>query len=132
MPPVHRRKSIVLVVEDDPSLRQMYRSALTLAGYIAIAVEDGIEALRHLEADSPGLVVLDLGLPRLSGMDVQREMAAHVETQDIPIVVVTGETGDFNPADFACVLRKPIDPHDLLVAVQKCLRRQGRKRRPKT
>jgi DNA-binding response OmpR family regulator len=119
---------MVLVVEDDPNLRQLYRSALTLAGYIVIAVEDGIEALRHVEADIPRLVVLDLGLPRLSGHDVQRELAAHIETQNIPIVVVTGETGDLNPADFACVLRKPIDPHDLLEAVQKCLRRKRRQR----
>lgn len=129
MAPVRRRKSIVLVVEDDSTLRQLYRSALTLAGYIVVAVEDGVEALRHVEADVPGLVVLDLGLPRLSGLDVQRELAAHIETHDIPIVVVTGDPGDLNPADFACVLRKPIDPQDLLMAVQKCLRRHARKRR---
>ena len=130
MAPVRRRKTIVLVVEDDPNLRQLYRSALTLAGYIVISVEDGIDALRHLEADAPGLVVLDLGLPRLSGRDVQREMAAHVETQSIPIIVVTGDQADIHPRDFACVLRKPIDPQELLAAVQRCLRRHARRKKP--
>ena len=128
MAPVRRRKTIVLVVEDDPHLRQLYRSALTLAGYIVVSVEDGVDALRHVEADVPGLVVLDLGLPRLSGRDVQRELAAHAETQSIPVIVVSGDPGDINPSDFACVLRKPIDPQDLLEAVQRCLRRQARKR----
>ena len=130
MAPVRRRKTIVLVVEDDANLRQLYRSALTLAGYIVISVEDGVDALRYVEAESPGLVVLDLGLPRLNGRDVQRELAAHIETQNIPIIVVSGDPGDINPADFACVLRKPIDPQDLLEAVQRCLRRHARKRKP--
>jgi DNA-binding response OmpR family regulator len=130
MAPVRRRKTIVLVVEDDANLRQLYRSVLTLAGYIVISVEDGVDALRYVEAESPGLVVLDLGLPRLNGRDVQRELAAHSETQNIPIIVVSGDPGDINPADFACVLRKPFDPQDLLEAVQRCLRRHSRKRKP--
>src|SRR2546426_6854378 len=99
MAPVRRRKTIVLVVEDDPHLRHLYRSALTLAGYIVVSVEDGVDALRHVEADVPGLVVLDLGLPRLSGRDVQRELAAHAETQSIPVIVVSGDPGDINPSD---------------------------------
>ena len=129
MAPVRRRKTIVLVVEDDANLRQLYRSVLTLAGYIVISVEDGVDALRYVEAESPGVVVLDLGLPRLNGRDVQRELAAHSETQNIPIIVVSGDPGDINPADFACVLRKPIDPQDLIEAVQRCLRRHSRKRK---
>src|SRR5438128_6461335 len=130
MAPVRRRKTIVLVVEDDGNLRQLYRSVLTFAGYIVISVQDGVDALRYVEAESPGLVVLDLGLPRLNGRDVQRELAAHSETQNIPIIVVSGDPGDINAADFACVLRKPIDPQDLLEAVQRCLRRHLRKRKP--
>jgi DNA-binding response OmpR family regulator len=68
--------------------------------------------------------VLDLGLPRLDGRDVQREMTASIETRGIPIVIVTGgPTDDLDPNDFACILRKPLEPHELITAVRDCLRK---------
>ena len=123
-PPAH--KATVLVVEDDPALRTFYRSALTIAGYAVVAVEDGIDALRRIESDAPDLVVLDMALPRLGGRDVQRELASRVETRRVPIVVVSGtETRDLSLADFACVIRKPITAEELIAAVEKCLRDRG-------
>jgi DNA-binding response OmpR family regulator len=69
-------------------------------------------------------VVLDLGLPRLSGRDVHREMQSHDGMRDIPVVVVTGtDTSDLNPSDFASVLRKPLHPDNLLAAVESSIRR---------
>ena len=97
----------VLVVEDDPEL----------------AVEDGVDALRHIEVDPPDAVVLDLGLPRLGGRDVHREITGRMEMRGIPIVVVTGEPiDDLDPKDFACILRKPLDPQSMVSAVRDCLR----------
>jgi two-component system, OmpR family, response regulator MprA len=114
-------------VEDDPDLRSMYRTSLSVAGFTVIAVGDGIEALRYLDAEAPYAVVLDLGLPRLGGLDVREEIAAHAETRDIPIVVVTGsDTSLLRDDDFACILKKPIDPEDVVQAVRRCLRKFGR------
>jgi CheY-like chemotaxis protein len=118
------RESIVLVVEDDRELRTLYRTALRGAGYAVFAVDDGIDALKYVEQTLPSAVVLDLGLPRLDGRDVQQELAAQEQTRDIPIVVVTGQTGNVDEADFACVLRKPVDPEQLVSAVQNCLKRR--------
>ena len=112
----------VLIVEDDPVLRSLYRSMLQLEGFTVVAVEDGIDALRHLELEVPAAVVLDLGLPRLGGRDVSREMTSRIDTRGIPIVIVTGEeTSDLDPEQFACILRKPIDPFNLVTAVRDCL-----------
>jgi DNA-binding response OmpR family regulator len=111
-------------VEDDPQLRDLYRTALRAAGYAVVAVEDGADALRQIEQVVPALVVLDLGLPRLHGRDVHSELKARPATRDVPIVVVTG--GDVSDADakqFACVLRKPCDADRLVEAVEQCLRR---------
>jgi DNA-binding response OmpR family regulator len=88
-----------------------------------VAVEDGVDALRFAEQTLPAAVVLDLGLPRLAGMDVQRELAAHDHTRTIPIILVTGHSGSINEQGYACVLRKPIQPHELVAAVQRCLAR---------
>jgi two-component system phosphate regulon response regulator PhoB len=116
----------VLVVEDDPQLRDMYRMALRAAGYVVVAVEDGADALRQIEQALPALVVLDLGLPRLGGRDVHSELKARPDTRDIPVVVVTGaDMNKIDASDFACILRKPCDADRLVVAVEQCLRRAG-------
>jgi twitching motility two-component system response regulator PilH len=111
------------VVEDDRALQTYYKSALTLAGYGVITADDGLEALQRVEGHHPSAVVLDLGLPRLSGQDVGRELAAHPDMRDIPIVVVTGDTGAFDLSQFACVLRKPVGPDALIAAIEDCLNR---------
>jgi DNA-binding response OmpR family regulator len=113
----------VLVVEDDPSLRSLYRALLQLEGFTVVAVEDGIDALRHIELNPPAAVVLDHGLPRLGGRDVQREITSRMELRDIPIIIVTGEpTDDLDPNDYVCILRKPLEPQALISAVRNCLR----------
>jgi DNA-binding response OmpR family regulator len=117
----------VLVVEDDPQTRELYRSWLRSGGYAVVAVPDGIDALRFAETTVPAAVVLDFGLPRLHGRDVHREMAAHGLTEQVPIIVVTGESGKIDEHDFACVLRKPINSDELLAAVENCLRKRQRK-----
>ena len=114
----------ILVVEDDPDLRSLYRTTLRSAGYAVFAVDDGLDALEYVEQVLPAAVVLDLGLPRLDGRDVQRELAAQPHTQRIPIVVVTGQTENINEHDFACVLQKPIDADALVAAVRRCLQRR--------
>src|SRR5258705_9814975 len=86
----NRRIARILVVEDDPELRRLFRTALSVSGFEVICAGDGVEALYRLDAELPDLVVLDLGLPRLSGRDVLREISANMRTRHIPIVVVTG------------------------------------------
>jgi two-component system, OmpR family, response regulator MprA len=121
VPPTPRRPA-VLIVEDDPELRTLYRTALSLAGYSVVAVGDGLEALRRIDADPPDIVVLDMALPRLGGRDVSLEVGSHAETATIPIVVVTGDARELNTSDFACVLQKPIDLDTLVRTVERCLR----------
>src|SRR3954470_8541447 len=111
---------IILVVEDDAPLRAMYRTALRLAGFFVQEAANGLEALRALEADPPDLVVLDLGLPGVSGYAVRAELAAQVHTRHIPVVIVTGqEPGDL--MEVACLLRKPVVPDELVATVRRCL-----------
>ena len=106
------------MVEDNAELRALYRTALTMTGYTVIAVEDGWSALRWIDMDRPDGIVLDLGLPRLSGRDLHAEITAHAETRDIPIVVVTGlaTNEEAQTLDVACVLLKPVEPEDVVAA----------------
>jgi DNA-binding response OmpR family regulator len=121
----------VLVVEDDMALRALLRTALQSAGYAVVAVEDGLAALQRIECDAPHAIVLDMALPRLSGRDVHREMAARADTSHIPIVVVSGaDVSDLDPAEFSSVLRKPVDPDTVVSAVEQGLRRSQRRPEP--
>ena len=92
-----------------------------LGGYRVLTASDGIEALRHIDGYQPSAVVLDLGLPLLSGRDVGREL--HENLQGIPVVVVTGSDAPIDEQDFPCVLRKPVTANALIEAVDNCLRR---------
>jgi CheY-like chemotaxis protein len=112
----------ILIVEDDTELRNLYRMALTAVGYAVVAVEDGLDALEHIDNAIPDAIVLDLALPRLSGADVRRELAAHHATANIPVIVVTGtDADDLDAKEFACVLRKPANINALITAVGKCI-----------
>lgn len=112
----------VLVVEDDSTLRELYRTAFRNAGYAVVAVDDGVAALRYTEQHRPDAVVLDLALPRLGGRDVFRELRSHSRTRHIPVVVVTGtDTSDLDPKVFASLLVKPVLPDTLVSVVERSL-----------
>lgn len=127
MPPPARRTTI-LVVEDDPALREFYRRILINAGYGVVAVEDGMDALRVVEHGTvPQAIVLDLALPRLGGRDVLQELQSHAQTRNIPIIVVSGTDTRGLTNDVACVMRKPVTAEQFIEAVAKCLRGFGSK-----
>lgn len=96
----------------------MYRTALTLAGFDVQEAVDGIEALRRLDHDPPDLIVLEVVLPDISGVALAEEVAAHVHTREIPIVVVTSSTMDLRHLPVASLLRKPVTPEQLVAAVR--------------
>jgi DNA-binding response OmpR family regulator len=118
---VPTRRNTILVVEDNDDLRRLFRDRLKSAGFDVREASDGMQALRSIEDVPPDLVVLDIGLPMLDGLSVRDELAAHAETRDIPIVVVTGTLADVGRVKAARVLRKPVDLDDLVAAVRALL-----------
>ena len=115
------RRQTILIVEDDEDLRRLFRTALSLAGYDVVEAGDGLEALQRIDSAPPDLIILDLVLPRMSGLVVREEIAAQAITRDIPIVVITGAPVDATGMDVACFLRKPVDPDRMVDTVRTCL-----------
>ena len=94
------------------------------AGYEVIAVEDGLSALRHVEASRPDAIVLDMALPRLGGRDVLREVRANPVTRHIPVVIVTGtDVSALNERAGVPVLLKPVQPEVVVRTVETLVRR---------
>lgn len=117
----------VLLVEDDESTRELYRTALRRNGFRVVAVEDGVAALQFVEATRPDAIVLDVGLPRLGGLDVLGELRANPATRTVPILIVTGsDVASLDETVSALVLRKPLDPDDLVHAIREKIDRGSR------
>jgi len=115
----------VLVVEDDPTVREVVVRYLELEGIIVDAVGDGLIALEHAESCWPDLVVLDLMLPGLDGLEVCRRLRAHAP---VPVIMLTAR-GDEDDRVIGLELgaddyiAKPFSPRELTLRVQAVLRR---------
>jgi DNA-binding response OmpR family regulator len=116
----------VLVVEDDDEIAQVLQRSLRMEGYEVRVSGDGVDALDQAHAFLPDLVVLDLGLPRLDGIDVARELRAR---DDVPILVLTARDAvesrveglDSGADDY---LIKPFERQELLARLRALLRRR--------
>src|SRR3979409_815920 len=86
----------VLIVEDDPDIREMLRELLATEGFHAVAAEDGLEALhllrtvRHRAPEVPCLVLLDLKMPRLGGNEFRRAQLGAPTGASVPVAVMSG------------------------------------------
>jgi CheY-like chemotaxis protein len=98
----------VLVVEDEPELREMMRDALELNGYTVVTAEDGQDALSKLSAiEHLCLVILDLLMPVMNGWDFLAKMRQRSELASVPVVVHTSAAGQA-PAGVTQVIQKPL------------------------
>lgn len=113
------RSPRVLVVDDMPQVRQAFGRFLTVEGMEPSFAADGVEALTAARAARPDLVVCDLEMPRMNGIDLCAALRADAETRGVPIVAVTESGGDVALAALAAgcdaVLPKPC-PGPLLLA----------------
>ena len=119
------RRRAILIVEDDMDLRRMLRYALMLDGFDVQEAGDGLDALRLLDRAVPDAVILDLGLPVVSGHAVRQEIAAQAHMRHIPVIVVTGQPGPHDSLDVACVLQKPVSTDQLIRTVRSCIASGG-------
>ena len=133
----------ILVVDDDPDIVWMLTDRLEALGYATLAARDGQRALELLESEDPGLVLLDLEMPRMTGLEVLEQLAnqeqaasqprgatEHAILNRPPIIVMTAhgtiqsavEAMKYGAADF---LTKPLDIDHLTLRIEKALEREG-------
>jgi DNA-binding response OmpR family regulator len=118
----------ILVVDDEPKIATLARDYLEHAGFAVLTAGDGPSALSTIRQRRPDLVVLDLGLPGLDGLDVTRELR---RDSNIPIVMLTARDDEFDKLlglelgadDY---LTKPFSPRELVARVRAVLRRADR------
>jgi CheY-like chemotaxis protein len=82
----------VLFVEDDPAVAQMYKLKLELDGYQVEIAADGELALKMARTSLPDIIFLDLGLPKLGGLEVLEALRANPQTQAVPVVILSSHS----------------------------------------
>ncbi|HWH80139.1 MAG TPA: response regulator transcription factor [Candidatus Binatus sp.] len=118
----------ILVVEDEPDIRKLVQYNLVQERYKVLEAEDGEQAIKIIQRDKPSLVILDLMLPGLSGLEVCKQLRERPETAKLPILMLTAKVGEADRVvglemgadDY---LAKPFSPRELVARVRAILRR---------
>ena len=117
--------AIILVVDDEPQIRRVMRTTLTSHGYTVLEAKNGEEALESIRAQRPDLILLDVNMPGMSGLDVCREIR---HTSEVPIIMLTVRNSEQDKvlaldagADDYVV--KPFGAEELMARIRAALRR---------
>ncbi|HDQ72410.1 MAG TPA: response regulator [Chloroflexi bacterium] len=127
-PRVTARTRKILLVEDDPNIANLVKIQLESSGYRVFVLGRGHPVVSRAEAQQPDLIILDLILPDVDGLDVLRELKKEAATTDIPVIVLSIAQDDGTAWKLGAVdyLTKPVDSEDLKKSVEKALTWQGR------
>jgi len=118
----------ILVVEDEPDIRKLVQYNLAQEHFKVLEAEDGEQALKIVQRDQPNLLILDLMLPGLSGIELCRILRDRSDTAKLPILMLTAKAGETDRVlglemgadDY---LTKPFSPRELVARVRAILRR---------
>jgi two-component system cell cycle response regulator DivK len=119
----------ILHVEDNPSNRMIIRDLLQFQGYKVVEAVDGDEALMAAIRERPSLILMDIQLPKISGLEAARRIKAREDLRDIPIVALTsfalsGDDKKAHAAGCDAYMAKPYKPKELLRLIQQFLARR--------
>lgn len=119
---VNPRRAAVLIVDDDDMIRESLAESLREAGYAVLLAKDGIEALEQLRSQRAALIILDLMMPRMNGIEFRRIQGDDPTLATIPTVIITAADGVADRPDFRApeaLVPKPLQIRDLLSLVER-------------
>jgi len=116
----------VLIVEDDPRNMKLVMMTLKPHGYELISAVDGEEAVKVALAEKPDLILMDMQLPKMNGMEATRKIRENSDFKEIPIVALTafamkGDEDKYIEAGCTAYMSKPINTRELPAVVAKLL-----------
>lgn len=115
-----------LIVEDNELNLRLFVEILALEGFAVVTATDGLRAIEILSTCEPDIVLLDLQLPRLSGLAVARQIRQRPELQSVPVIAVsafTSATDRLAALEAGCTeyLTKPVAPVELVGSARRCI-----------
>ncbi len=126
-------KAKILIVDDDPDIATMLEVCLQASEYGTVIARDGVEALDLVEQEAPHLMLLDLDMPRLTGIEVLKRLQKVRPAEDLPVIVMTAHASidaaiEAMKAGAYDFLTKPLDKDHLLIVIGKAIERDSLKR----
>lgn len=119
-------EKIVLIVDDAATIRSLVKFAIGKSGYKVIEATDGLEGYAAAEKEKPHLIISDLNMPNMNGLEMVKKIKEHNTLKDIPIFMLTTEasterSNEGKVAGVTAWIVKPFTPEKLLAAIQKVL-----------
>lgn len=117
----------LLIVDDDMTLRELYEERMKAEGYIIVSASDGEEAIEKATKEKPDLILLDIMMPKINGIDVMKMLRGKEETAHIPIIILTALVQEVDkikdmmkPFD-SYLVKSEIMPKDVVETIKTCL-----------
>ncbi len=116
----------ILIVDDSESVRMIARIALREQGYEVVEANNGVEALKQLDAERVNLVISDVNMPEMDGIALLKQIKASAKHKFMPIIMLTTEAGqdkkdEGRAAGAKAWITKPFQPNVLIAAVSKLM-----------
>ena len=117
----------ILLVDDDMTLHEMYAERLKAEGYVVVSAYDGEEAIEKAYSEKPDIILLDIMMPKINGIDVMKKLREDEKTADIPIILLTALVQEINkikdmmrPYD-SYLIKSEIMPAQVIETIEKSL-----------
>ena len=120
-----------MLVDDDMTLHEMYAERLAAEGYEIVSAYDGEEALTKIAADKPDIILLDIMMPKINGIDVMKKLRSEKETEKIPVILLTALIQEINKIKEMMrdgdgyLVKSEIMPADIVKTIEKSLAAVG-------
>ncbi len=117
----------ILIVDDDMTLRELYEERMKQEGYAIVSASDGEEAIEKAVKDKPDIILLDVMMPKINGIDVMKMLREKDETKAIPIIILTalvqeiGKIKDMMKPGDGYLVKSEIMPKDVVTKVEDSL-----------
>jgi CheY-like chemotaxis protein len=119
----------VLLIEDDPLIFRLYKKLFTLEKFEIKLAKDGQEGLDTLKDYQPDVILLDIMMPNMNGLEMLSQLKSKPKTKDTPVIVLTN-IADMNVTNRAisagaiqCIIKSQVDPSEVITAVKDVLKR---------
>jgi two-component system, OmpR family, alkaline phosphatase synthesis response regulator PhoP len=117
----------ILLVEDDPLISRMYQNAFTFEKYEVLVALDGEKGLELAKTNTPDLILLDIMLPNMNGLDVLEQLKADEKTKNLPVIMLTNIAGNqaletaISKGALMYIIKSEFDPKQVVETVRKAL-----------
>ena len=125
------QKPLAVVADDEDDILALFAAALMSAGFEVAQAHDGVAALELVAEETPQIVVLDISMPGLDGLEVLRRLRADPTTADLPVILVSARAQEADvklgyDEGASKYLRKPFSPRELATAARELVGYDGR------